>query len=133
VEFPEDLRFAKSHEWIRVQDDGEIVMGISDFAQDALGDVVYIDLPDVGRTVEAGESLAEVESTKSVNDVYAPIGATIVAINEALIDNPELVNVDPYGDGWFVRFEPLGPIDFTGLLDAAAYRRHTEEDSEEEP
>jgi len=126
VEFPEDLRYATSHEWIRVEDGGEVVMGISDFAQDALGDVVYVDLPDVGRTVEAGEGIVEIESTKSVNDVYAPIAGTIVAINEALLDNPEIVNGDPYGEGWFVRIAPAGEIDFTGLLEAIAYRELAE-------
>ena len=103
MEFPEDLRYASSHEWVRVVEGGEVVMGISDFAQDALGDVVYIDLPEVGRTVEAGDGIAEIESTKSVNDVYAPISGTVIAINEALIDNPEIVNGDPYGEGWFLR------------------------------
>jgi len=122
VDFPEDLRYATSHEWVRV-DDGDIVMGISDFAQDALGDVVYVDLPEVGRSVEAGEGIAEIESTKSVNDVYAPISGTIVAINEALLDNPEIVNGDPYGEGWFVRIAPAGgDIDLSSLLEALAYR-----------
>ena len=122
MDFPEDLRYATSHEWVRV-DDGDIVMGISDFAQDALGDVVYVDLPEVGRSVEAGEGIAEIESTKSVNDVYAPISGTIVAINEALLDNPEIVNGDPYGEGWFVRIAPAGgDIDLSSLLEALAYR-----------
>jgi len=122
VDFPEDLRYATSHEWVRV-DDGDIVMGISDFAQNALGDVVYVDLPEVGRSVEAGEGIAEIESTKSVNDVYAPISGTIVAINEALLDNPEIVNGDPYGEGWFVRIAPAGGnIDLSPLLEALAYR-----------
>lgn len=126
MEFPEDLRYTTSHEWIRVEDGGEVVMGISDFAQDALGDVVYVDLPDVGRAVEAGEGIVEIESTKSVNDVYTPIAGTIVAINEALLDNPEIVNGDPYGEGWFVRIAPAGEIDLTGLLEAIAYRELAE-------
>jgi glycine cleavage system H protein len=121
VNFPDDLRYAASHEWARVEPGGEVTVGISDYAQDALGDVVYVDLPEVGRTVEAGERLAEVESTKSVNDVYAPIAGTIVAINDALLDRPELVNTDPYGAGWFARIAPAA-VDFSSLLDAVAYR-----------
>lgn len=127
MEFPEDLRYATSHEWVRVVEGGEVVMGISDFAQDALGDVVYIDLPEVGRTVEAGDGIAEIESTKSVNDVYAPISGTVVAINEALMDNPEIVNGDPYGEGWFLRIAPAGgEVDLSSLLEATAYRLTTE-------
>ena len=127
MEFPEDLRYASSHEWVRVIEGGEVVMGISDFAQDALGDVVYIDLPEVGRTVEVGEGIAEIESTKSVNDVYAPISGTVVAINEALMDNPEIVNGDPYGEGWFLRIAPAGgEVDLSSLLEATAYRLTTE-------
>lgn len=103
-------------------------MGISDFAQDALGDVVYVDLPEVGRTVEAGESFSEIESTKSVNDIYAPIAGTIVAVNEALFDNPEVVNADPYGEGWFVRIAPAADFDVATLLEAIAYQRLTEEE-----
>ena len=127
MEFPEDLRYATSHEWVRVVEGGQVVMGISDFAQDSLGDVVYIDLPEVGRTVEAGDGIAEIESTKSVNDVYAPISGTVVAINEALMDNPEIVNGDPYGEGWFLRIAPAGgEVDLSSLLEATAYRLTTE-------
>lgn len=126
MEFPEDLRYARSHEWVRLEEGGEVVMGISDFAQDALGDVVYVDLPEVGRTVEAREAFAEIESTKSVNDIYAPIAGTVVAVNEALFDTPELVNTDPYGEGWFVRFAPAVDIDLATLLEAVAYRAMTE-------
>ena len=128
MEFPEDLRYAKSHEWVRLEEEGEVVMGISDFAQDALGDVVYVDLPEVGRTVEAREAFAEIESTKSVNDIYAPIAGTVVAVNEALFDAPEVVNTDPYGEGWFVRIAPAAGTDLAALLEAAAYRRLTEQE-----
>lgn len=128
MEFPEDLRYVKSHEWIRLEEGGEVVMGISDFAQDALGDVVYVDLPEVGRTLEAGEALAEIESTKSVNDIYAPIAGTVVAVNEALFDAPEAVNADPYGAGWLVRIAPAGDVDLAALLGAAAYRSLTEQE-----
>lgn len=128
MEFPEELRYARSHEWVRLEEGGEVVMGISDFAQDALGDVVYVDLPEVGRTVKAGDGFAEIESTKSVNDIYAPISGTIVAVNEALVDHPELVNADPYGEGWFVRIEPAAVDEVQALLEAVAYRRLTEEE-----
>jgi glycine cleavage system H protein len=128
VEFPEDLRYARSHEWVRLEEGGEVVMGISDFAQDALGDVVYVDLPEVGRTLEAGVAVAEIESTKSVNDIYAPIAGTVVAVNEALFDAPEAVNTDPYGAGWLVRIAPAGDVDLTALLEAAAYRSLTEQE-----
>ena len=122
MNFPEELRYAASHEWVRIEDDGEATVGISDYAQDALGDVVYVDLPSVGQAVKAGESFAEVESTKSVNDVYAPVTGTIVAVNEALMDTPELVNADPYGDGWFARIAPSDEgFDLTSLHEAAAY------------
>ena len=99
---PEDLRYTKNHEWVRVDDTGMVSVGVTDFAQDALGDVVYVDLPDLDRSVGAGESFAEIESTKSVNDVYAPVAGTVVAVNDALMDTPELVNADPYGDGWYM-------------------------------
>jgi glycine cleavage system H protein len=123
VNIPEELRYALTHEWVRIDDDGIATVGISDFAQDALGDVVYVDLPEVGRPVTAGEPFAEVESTKSVNDVYAPLTGTVVAVNDALSDRPELVNADPYGEAWFARIEPSGDgFDLEALLDAAAYR-----------
>lgn len=126
MNFPEDLRYAGSHEWVRVDDEGNATMGISDYAQDALGDVVYVDLPDVGRRVEAGESFAEIESTKSVNDVYAPVAGTVIAVNEALFDQPELVNADPYAEGWFVKIAPDGDLDLSALLEAGPYRETTE-------
>jgi len=127
VQIPEDLRYSENHEWIRSDEDGMITVGISDYAQDALGDVVYVDLPDVGRIVEAGEVFAEVESTKSVNDVYAPVSGVVTAINEPLLDTPELVNSDPFGEGWFVTIRPTDGSNLDGLLDAAAYRAFTED------
>ncbi len=119
---PEDLRYTKNHEWVGVDDTGMVSVGVTDFAQDALGDVVYVDLPDLDRSVAAGESFAEIESTKSVNDVYAPVAGTVVAVNDALMDTPELVNADPYGDGWFARIDPGAEPDLSSLMDAAAYR-----------
>ncbi len=116
---PDDLRYSSDHEWIRT-DGQRIKVGITDYAQDALGDVVFVDLPDVGTTVSAGESVAEVESTKSVSDIYAPVSGTIVEINAELADSPERLNEDPYGEGWLFVIEPSSDTD--ALLDATAYR-----------
>jgi glycine cleavage system H protein len=127
VQIPEDLRYTENHEWVRLEGDGSIIVGISDYAQDALGDVVYVDLPDVGRSVEAGESIAEVESTKSVNDVYAPVTGVVATVNEPLMDAPELVNSDPFGAGWFLTIAPAEGESIDGLMDAAAYTAYTEE------
>ena len=118
---PDDLRYTSEHEWVRSS--GESVrVGITDYAQDALGDVVYVDLPAVGASVEAGQSFGEVESTKSVSELYAPVSGTVVARNEKLADEPELINSDPYGDGWLIAIEPNSADDVDALLDAAAYR-----------
>jgi glycine cleavage system H protein len=121
VEFPEDLRYTKDHEWVRL-DGTRARVGITDFAQDALGDVVYVDLPDVGAAVEADRPLGEVESTKSVSDVFSPVSGTIVERNPLIDDRPELVNEQPYGDGWLVVIETSDPSAMEALLDAAAYR-----------
>ncbi len=118
---PEDLRYSKDHEWARLED-GRIRVGITDYAQDALGDVVYIDLPEVGATVKVDESFSEVESTKSVSDVYAPVAGTIVEVNADLGDSPERINDDPYGDGWICIIEPDDAAAVEGLMDAAGYR-----------
>jgi glycine cleavage system H protein len=125
VEFPEDLRYTREHEWARVE--GERVrVGITDFAQDALGDVVYVDLPEVGAQVRADQPFGEVESTKSVSDVFSPIGGTIAERNPLIEDRPELVNEAPYGDGWLVVIAPDDLAQVEGLLDAAGYRSFTE-------
>ncbi len=116
---PEDLQYTSDHEWIRTEDN-LLRVGITDFAQDALGDVVYVGLPTVGDAVTAGQACGEVESTKSVSEIYAPVSGTVVAINGAVADNPEQVNADPYGGGWMFVIEPVGDA-VTGLLDAAAY------------
>lgn len=122
---PDDRRYSEEHEWALVTD-GAIRVGITDYAQDALGDVVFVELPEVGREVEQGESLAEVESTKSVADVYAPIAGTVVTVNTVLVDTPELINQDPYGEGWFVELEgDLAPLD--EMLNADGYRAITED------
>ena len=125
---PEQLRYTAEHEWVTVaaEDGGTHRVGITDFAQDALGDIVYVQLPDVGAEVKAGESLGEIESTKSVSELYAPISGTVVARNEALGDAPDLVNTDPYGEGWLVEIRPSDASSASALLDAAAYRELTE-------
>jgi len=128
VEFPEELRYTQEHEWARPEgQDGERVrVGITDFAQDALGDVVYVDLPQVGARVEANEPLGEVESTKSVSDVFSPVAGTILERNPLIDERPELVNEQPYGDGWLVVVAPDDPTTIEGLLDATSYRAFTE-------
>jgi glycine cleavage system H protein len=122
---PEDLRYSADHEWARTVDD-RVRVGITDYAQDALGDVVFVDLPDEGATLEVKGKLGEVESTKSVSDLYAPIAGRVVAVNAALTDSPELVNSDPYGAGWVCEIDPTDPASVDGLLDASAYRQLTE-------
>ena len=120
-EVPAELRYTKEHEWAR-HDDGRIVIGITDYAQDQLGDVVFVGLPDAGATVEAGKPLGEVESTKSVSDVYSPISGKVVEKNAEVEQNPELVNSDPYGGGWLVALEG-GAEALEGLLSADDYRK----------
>jgi glycine cleavage system H protein len=122
VDVPEELRYSKDHEWARLED-GRVRMGITDYAQDALGDVVFVQLPAVGTEVEAGESFSEVESTKSVSDIYAPVGGVVVEVNVELVDAPERLNEDPYGDGWLCVIEPRDPAELDALLDAEGYRR----------
>jgi glycine cleavage system H protein len=126
VEFPEELRYTDEHEWARVEG-ARVRVGITDFAQDALGDVVYVDLPDIGATVEAAQPFGEVESTKSVSDVFSPVAGRIVERNQLLDDRPELVNEQPYGEGWLVVLEPDDPAAVEGLLDAQAYRAFVDE------
>jgi glycine cleavage system H protein len=125
MNFPDDLRYSADHEWARIEDD-KVRIGITDYAQDALGDVVFVELPDVGRGVAAGESFAEVESTKSVSDIYAPIAGAVVEVNTDLAESPERINDDPYGDGWICLMEPTNIADLDQLMDAAAYRAQVE-------
>ena len=121
MNIPEDLRYSREHEWVRL--DGTVArIGITDFAQDSLGDVVFVQLPDVGLDVVAGASVSEIESTKSVSDVYVPVTGVVSAVNEALGDQPELVNQDPYGEGWMFEIELTDAGEVDALLDAAAYR-----------
>ena len=123
MNYPDDLRYTKEHEWARDEGDGRIRVGITDFAQDALGDVVYVDVPEVGTEVQAGQPFGEVESTKSVSDVYSPITGKVVERNAQLEERPELINEDPYGDGWIVAIEVEGSNGVDALLDADAYQR----------
>ncbi|HCM04614.1 MAG TPA: glycine cleavage system protein GcvH, partial [Oceanospirillales bacterium] len=118
---PAELKYVESHEWLRKEADGTITVGITDFAQAALGDVVFIELPEVGAEVEADDDIAVVESVKAASDVYAPIAGTIVAVNEELVDAPEKANEDPYGDAWFFRMEPTDPNVLETLLSAEDY------------
>jgi len=118
---PKDLRYAKSHEWAKLEGDGTVRVGISDHAQGALGDVVFVEAPAAGRKVKAGEACAVVESVKAASDIYAPLSGEIVEGNAALADAPETVNQDPYGQGWFFRIKPNNAADVNGLLDAAGY------------
>ena len=124
-DIPADLRYTAEHEWVRRTGDDTVRIGITDFAQSSLGDVVYVQLPDVGAEVAAGESFGEVESTKSVSDLYAPVSATVVAVNADLEGSPQLINSDPYGQGWLLELRADGDAlaqGLAGLLDADAYR-----------
>jgi len=125
VEYPSDRRYSEQHEWVAVSGDTATV-GITDYAQDALGDVVFVQVPDVGLEVIAGASCAEVESTKSVSEIYSPVSGTIASVNEALADEPERLNRDPYGDGWIFTLTMVDAGELDALLDAAAYQHLVE-------
>jgi glycine cleavage system H protein len=127
VETPDDVRYTREHEWARDEGGGRYRVGITDYAQDALGDVVYVDAPEAGTEVHAGEPLGEVESTKSVSDIYSPLTGVVAERNDALVDAAERVNESPYGDGWIAVIEATDAAEFDGLLDAAAYRSFVEE------
>jgi glycine cleavage system H protein len=121
--FPEDLRYAATHEWVRLEDDGTVTVGISDHAQELLGDIVFIELPQEGANVSAEQEISVVESVKAASDIYAPISGEIIAINEDLIDAPEVVNSSPYTDGWFCRILPSDESELEDLLDADSYAK----------
>jgi glycine cleavage system H protein len=125
TELPGDLRYTEEHEWLRQEEDGSVTIGITDHAQAALGDLVYVELPELDQELESGAEMAVVESVKAASDVYAPVSGTVVAINEALADDPEVINTDPYGDGWIVRVQPgddsvetMSPDEYQEFLDA---------------
>jgi len=121
MDIPPELRYSSDHEWVRVED-GRVRVGITDYAQDALGDVVFVDLPEVGAKVEQGATCSEVESTKSVSEIYAPVSGTIVEVNGELAENPQRLNEDPYAEGWIFIVEPSDAGQVEGLLDAEGYR-----------
>ena len=127
---PTDLRYAETHEWVRANDDGTVTVGITDHAQHLLGDLVFVEIPEVGRVVNAAESCAVVESVKAASDVYSPLDGVIVDVNEALADSPELINQDPYGEGWIFRIKTNATLE--GLLDAEAYEAIAIADDEDE-
>lgn len=126
MDIPADLRYTSDHEWARLEPNG-VRVGITDFAQEALGDVVFIELPAIGQTLERGSKLGEVESTKSVSEVYSPLDGTVTEVNEALSGAPEQMNTDPYGEGWICLIQPKGLADVEELLDAKAYEALTQE------
>ncbi|MGD8937395.1 MAG: glycine cleavage system protein GcvH [Thiogranum sp.] len=125
-ETPDDLKYSKSHEWVRVNDDGTVTIGVTDHAQAQLGDLVYVEVPEEGRELEAEEACAVVESVKAASDVYAPLAGTVVAANEALADTPEAVNNDAYGDGWLIRLQPADAAAVNALMSAAEYQAFVE-------
>ena len=126
--YPEDLKYTADHEWVKVGDSPTARIGITDFAQDALGDIVYVQLPEVGTAVRAGDSCGELESTKSVNDLFAPISGTVTGINEALADQPDLVNSDPYGEGWLIDVEIDDDDELDALMNAETYQGQLDQD-----
>jgi glycine cleavage system H protein len=128
MNIPENRRYTKTHEWAKLED-GLVVVGISDFAQESLGDVVFVETPEVGREVAAGEAVAVIESVKTASDVYAPVSGKVAAVNEALADEPELVNGDPYNAGWLFKIEPADPAELESLLSPEDYARVLEEEA----
>jgi len=120
--YPEDLKYTAEHEWVKADGDGPVRVGITDFAQDALGDIVYVQLPDVGTAVRAGDACGELESTKSVSDLFAPVNGTVTAVNESLADQPDLVNSDPYGEGWLLDIDVEDTAEVEALMDAETYQ-----------
>ncbi|AMX03556.1 glycine cleavage system protein GcvH [Microbulbifer thermotolerans] len=126
-EIRSELKYLSSHEWARLEEDGTVTVGISDHAQDALGDVVYVETPEVGTTLAAGDEAGVVESVKAASDIYSPVSGEVIEVNEALEDAPETVNSSPYDDGWFFRVKPSDPSELDNLLDADAYQSECEE------
>jgi|SRR6478735_723896 len=120
--YPEDLKYTAEHEWVKADGEAPVRVGITDFAQDALGDIVYVQLPEIGSAVRAGDACGELESTKSVSDLFAPVNGTVTAVNEALADQPDLVNSDPYGEGWLLDIEVEDAAEVAALMDAEAYK-----------
>lgn len=126
LNFPDDIKFAEDHEWISIE--APFRIGVSDFAQDALGDLTYVELPDVGMELKKGDEFGTLESTKSVSSLYLPVSGRVTAVNEALADDPGLVNSDPYGEGWIIEISPENQAELDELMDAAAYAEHLEQE-----
>ncbi len=129
-QIPEELRYATSHEWVRMEDDGNVYVGISDHAQDSLGDLVFVEPPEVGDEISTGDECGVVESVKAASDIYAPMSGEVIAVNENLDDSPELVNQDPYGDGWIYQLKPANEAEFDELLSAEDYATTLEDDDD---
>lgn len=127
---PSELRYTQTHEWVRVEDDGTLVVGITDHAQSQLGELVFVELPDVGALVSSSDEVVVLESVKAASDGYSPVSGKIVSVNEDLEEAPSLVNSDPYGDGWLFRIDPIDPDEFSELLDADSYEQTLEEDED---
>ncbi len=128
MDFPRDLKYTKEHEWVREEDDNTVVVGITDYAQDSLGDVVYVELPQEGGSVTKNEPFGVVESVKAVSDLYSPVTGTVVEVNDAIIDSPEVINEDPYGDAWMIKVELSNPEELGDLLTAEDYHNYIEEE-----
>lgn len=126
LKFPDDLFYTESDEWIRIEGD-VVTLGISDFAQDSLNDIVYVELPEVDGDLDEGDSFGSVESVKAASDLYTPVGGTVIEINNSLEDEPELINADPYGQGWMVRIKVSSDVDTSGLMDSGAYASYCED------
>lgn len=127
-DIPNELRYTKSHEWVRVDEDGSFTVGITDHAQDALGDLVYVEVPEIDAPFSAGDACAVVESVKAASDVYCPVSGEILEVNESLADQPELVNEDPYGEGWLMRVQPRDEAELGDLMSAEEYQEFLEEE-----
>ncbi|MCR8922186.1 glycine cleavage system protein GcvH [Dasania sp. GY-MA-18] len=125
---PSELKYARSHEWARLEEDGTVTVGISDFAQESLGDVVFVEVPELGTNVAAGDEVSVVESVKAASDIYAPIGGEVIAVNEALEEEPETVNTEPYEDGWLFKLRPSDVSELDNLLDAEDYQQLCEDE-----
>ncbi|MGE3298214.1 MAG: glycine cleavage system protein GcvH [Porticoccaceae bacterium] len=132
VDTPKELGYRETHEWVRNEGDGTVTVGITDYAQDSLGDIVYVELPELGDELDLGQEAGVVESVKAASDVFAPLTGTVIAVNEALEDTPEIINASPYGDGWFYRLRIADPAELDDLLDAQAYLEVVEEEQDHE-
>jgi len=131
MDLPEDLKYTREHEWTRVEDEGVLLVGITDYAQESLGEIVYVDLPEEGLRVSQGEAFGVVESTKAVSDLYAPASGMVVEVNDTLMENPEIINEDPYEDGWMIRIELSDPKETEKFMTATEYQNYIEEEQEE--